>query len=159
MDTYPATPSRKPLIEILVVGAIVAVAFAIAAVAVRNARLEKRDAIRLANVKEIRTALELYLADFSQYPAGERLVLGQGPRALCGGNEPGWKQACADGDMAYLSYVPPAPLPADGPCSDAQNAYVYTRTSPTTYGLTFCLGAGAGDAGPGPHTADGNGVR
>ncbi len=161
MDASIQPQRRKiPVIEILVVGSIVAVAFAIAAVAVQSARLEKRDAIRLAHVKEIRVALELFLADVSHYPEGERLVLGSGnARALCGGTTPGWKPACADGDYAYLSYVPPAPPPADGSCTDAQNAYTYTRTSVTTYGLTFCLGAGAGDIRAGAHTGDGNGIR
>jgi hypothetical protein len=148
------------MIEILVVGAIVTVALAIAAVAVRGARLEKRDAIRLANIKEVTVALELFLTDVSHYPEGDKVVLGQGSaRALCGGAQPGWKAACSNDEFAYLSYVPPAPFPADGACTDAQNTYVYTQTSPTTYGLTFCLGAGVGDVRSGAHTADGNGIR
>lgn len=38
------------------------------------------------------------------------------------------------------SKAPTAPTPADGNCTEEQNKYRYTRTSLTTFKLTFCLG-------------------
>ena len=44
-------------------------------------------------------------------------------------------------DLQYSTgKTPTAPIPADGNCTEEQNKYKYTRTSPTTFKLTFCLG-------------------
>jgi hypothetical protein len=39
-----------------------------------------------------------------------------------------------------IGHIPTAPVPPDGNCTEEQNKYKYTRTSPTTFKLTFCLG-------------------
>jgi len=56
------------LIELLVVIAIIGLLASIIAVAVNSAREKARDAQRIASVKQIQTALELYYDDNDEYP-------------------------------------------------------------------------------------------
>ena len=57
------------LIELLVVIAIIAILASIILASVNQARVKSRDARRVADVKEIQNALELYNNDNGQYPA------------------------------------------------------------------------------------------
>ncbi len=56
------------LIELLVVIAIIALLSTLAIVSLGNARLKSRDSKRLADIKQIQTALALYAADNTNYP-------------------------------------------------------------------------------------------
>ncbi len=56
------------LIELLVVIAIIGLLSTLAVVALNNARSKARDAKRVADVKNIQTALELYYTEASTYP-------------------------------------------------------------------------------------------
>ena len=56
------------LIELLVVIAIIGVLSTLSIVALGNARTKSRDARRVADVKQIATALELYYNDNGNYP-------------------------------------------------------------------------------------------
>src|SRR4030042_5957827 len=58
------------LIELLVVIAIIGFLSTRAVVALNNARQKSRDAKRVADVKQMQTALELYFNDCSSSPAG-----------------------------------------------------------------------------------------
>ena len=63
------------LIELLVVIAIIGLLSTLAVVALNNARQKSRDAKRVADVKQIQTALELFYNDCGGYPvqaAGKR---------------------------------------------------------------------------------------
>ncbi|PIW79613.1 MAG: pilus assembly protein, partial [Parcubacteria group bacterium CG_4_8_14_3_um_filter_48_16] len=51
------------LIELLVVIAIIGLLSTLAVVALNNARLKARDAKRIADIKQIQTALELYYTE------------------------------------------------------------------------------------------------
>ena len=57
------------LIELLVVIAIIAILASIILASINQARVKSRDARRLADVKQIQNALELYNNDNGQYPA------------------------------------------------------------------------------------------
>jgi len=56
------------LIELLVVVAIIGLLSTMAVVALNGARKKSRDAIRVADVKQIQTALEMYMMDQGSYP-------------------------------------------------------------------------------------------
>lgn len=58
------------LIELLVVIAIIGLLASIVLVALNSARAKSRDAKRIADIKEIQSALELYFSDNGQYPYG-----------------------------------------------------------------------------------------
>jgi prepilin-type N-terminal cleavage/methylation domain-containing protein len=66
------------LIELLVVIAIIGLLSTLAVVALNSARQKSRDAKRVADVKQVQTALELYFNDQDAYPAGTTLALGAG---------------------------------------------------------------------------------
>ncbi|GIW68478.1 MAG: hypothetical protein KatS3mg099_426 [Candidatus Parcubacteria bacterium] len=56
------------LIELLVVIAIIGLLSSIVLASVNSARAKARDAKRVADLNQIRTALELYYADYGKYP-------------------------------------------------------------------------------------------
>jgi general secretion pathway protein G len=146
------------LIELLVVIAIIGLLSTLAVIALNSAREKSRDSKRVADVKQIQTALELYFADNNAYPdtpTGDTLGDTTNSRALCTG---GWKATCATDDTVYMGLVPEGPLPADGDCTDTD--YTYARgTSASEYSITFCLGASVGNLDSGARTASQNGIQ
>jgi len=112
------------LIELLVVIAIIGILSTLAVVSLTNARQSARDTKRLADVKQIQTALELYYNDTGSYPSSIT-------------------DSIATSGITYMQTYPTAPTPADGDCSDSDNAYNYTvsGTENSSYSLTFCLGS------------------
>ncbi|MFA7088218.1 MAG: prepilin-type N-terminal cleavage/methylation domain-containing protein, partial [Patescibacteria group bacterium] len=57
------------LIELLVVIAIIGLLSTLSILALNSARARARDAKRIADVKQIQTALEMYYNDVGDYPA------------------------------------------------------------------------------------------
>ncbi|HLD81687.1 MAG TPA: type II secretion system protein [Patescibacteria group bacterium] len=101
------------LIELLVVIAIIALLSTLAVFSLNSARQKSRDAKRLADVKQVQTALELYYDDQRGYPVSDLLLgpTGDPPVAMCllnsgfdfGGN-------CNNGDpVVYMGFVPGDP--------------------------------------------------
>lgn len=117
------------LIELLVVIAIIGLLSTLSILALNQARARARDAKRIADVKQIQTALELYYNEVSDYPASVT---------------PGTAIASAAGNV-YLASVPNAPEPTDGSCGlSTEKHYTYQRTatgSNDSYTLQYCLGA------------------
>lgn len=144
------------LIELLVVIAIIGLLSTLAVVALNSARQKSRDSKRVADIKQVQTALELFFADSaSGYPAGSTLTLGgTGAGTLSSTNS--WSDTAAG--TTYMGLVPSAPTPAD--CTSG-NAYVYTvgGTGNSSYAITFCLGGSVGDLGSGLHTASQDGIQ
>jgi type II secretion system protein G len=141
------------LIELLVVIAIIGLLSTLAVVALNTARTKSRDAKRISDIKQIQTALELYYADASGYPAdptgGDKLGTGNG-KALCTG---GWKSACGATDTVYMGQVPPDPT------GSGTKVYTYTQGgSGSTYSITFELEGTVGTLS-GASTADPNGMQ
>lgn len=65
----PKSNQAFTLIELLVVIAVIGLLATIVAVSVNTSRAKARDAKRIASLKQIQTALELYYDDNDQYPA------------------------------------------------------------------------------------------
>lgn len=148
------------LIELLVVIAIIGMLSTLAVVSLNSAREKSRDAKRIADVRQIQTALELYYQDNNGYPAGANAILGTGIYT-CLVTDTGFvtstDAACA---RPYMGLIPGAPQPADGSCDLVSNAYTYNQVdSGKDYTIGFCLGGVTGSLPGGPKTATSAGVK
>jgi prepilin-type N-terminal cleavage/methylation domain-containing protein len=150
------------LIELLVVIAIIGLLSTLAVVALNNARQKSRDAKRVADVKQIQTALELSFNDQGKYPtAALGVVLGTGNYQCLGsdvtGGQDGFDAAGACAGTVYMAQVPSNPTPTDdGGC--AVNAYTYDSLNGSTYRLTYCVGEKTGGIAAGENIACEGGV-
>lgn len=137
------------LIELLVVIAIIGMLSTLAVVALNSARAKSRDARRVADIKQIQTALEMYYNTVGSYPATYAA--------------PFSGKQIATGTEIFLEKVPTAPTPYDSAACNGANDYVYTASGTfpnvTSYTLTFCLGAATGQISAGRATATPAGIK
>lgn len=110
-----------------------------------DARRKSRDAKRLADIRQIQIALELFFNDNNRYPTAENGF-----------------PSLTDGSTKFSTYMPNlhnAPKPADGPCSMQENFYWYEQQSAgQSYSLKFCLGGNTGGYKAGVVTASPLGI-
>ncbi len=121
------------LIELLVVIAIIGLLSTLAVVALNSARLKARDAKRIADIKQIQTALELYYNDNNGYPIGDAnnsIILGSD--ATCLGSD-GLDTDCSGATNVYMGLIPTNPTPEG-------DDYVYSAYLPAGGGN--CINAG-----------------
>lgn len=147
------------LIELLVVVAIIGLLSTLAIVALNSARAKARDSKRVADIKQLITALELHFADQNAYPvAATALTLGDADnKALCSN---GWNTgAGACTGTTYMGLVPSAPTPPDGDCDANNNPYRYTSADGKSYTIDFCIGAQTGDLAADEYQAVPNGIQ
>lgn len=135
------------LIELLVVIAIIGLLSTLSILALNTARARSRDARRLADVRQIQTALEMYFNDMGAYPTTAS------PTASIGTT-----------NGTYLRAIPTPPTPVDGSaCGSAAPAYTYAYVATSgeggTYTLRYCLGAAVNDVPAGHQTATPAGIR
>ncbi|HNX10752.1 MAG TPA: FISUMP domain-containing protein [bacterium] len=117
------------LVELLVVIAIIGLLATLSVIALNSARAKSRDAKRVADVKQISTALELFFNDAGRYPTDLEWASG----------------SLEYNGQTYLSIIPSAPTPADGSCDSTTNSFSYTQdNSGESYTLTFCTGGVVG---------------
>ncbi len=137
------------LVELLVVVAIIGLLAGIATVSVNSVRTKARDARRVADIKQIQNALEIYYSDAGSYPATIADKLGTNTALVLTSN--GWK-AAAEGTV-YLN------VPKD-PQSVGEFVYTYSAAAPTKdYSIVFKLESGSGSFKDGLHTATSSGIQ
>ncbi len=127
------------LIELLVVIAIIGLLATLSIIALNSAQAKARDVKRLSDVREIRTALEMYFASENKYPAA----------GLTTGGE------ITDGTAVFMREYPKPPTPVDGTsCDNATGAmeYVYQVNGNQSYTVHFCLGSDVSEISAGPRT-------
>ncbi|OGF27180.1 hypothetical protein A2331_00370 [Candidatus Falkowbacteria bacterium RIFOXYB2_FULL_34_18] len=144
------------LIELLVVIAIIGLLSTLAVVSLNNARLKSRDARRLADVKQMQTALELFFTDCNAYPNAADWGTGSIRGGTAGGN------CAAGGSTVYLGQIPTNPSPmTDGGCAGVDYSYNADTVNgtDTSYHIIYCIGQTTqGIAGGVDHNATPSGL-
>lgn len=144
------------LIELLVVIAIIGLLSTLAVVALNNARAKSRDARRVSDIKQIQTALELYLNDRSAYPTNGTLpttgctasvdiagaCINSGGAALVAD--------CPGSGDTYMASAPSDPL--------TTQHYCYNQDSSTSYSLHYTLEGDTAGINSGANTATPAGI-
>ena len=102
------------LIELLVVIAIIGVLASVVLVSLNGARAKARDAKRAGDIRQIKTALELYYSDNSSYPVAA---------AWFGGTGNCWGTITDTWIPNLSNYI--ARLPLDPKPTDCGSVYVY----------------------------------
>jgi len=113
-----------------------------------TARARARDAKRVADVKQIQTALEMYYNDAGAYPASASVT----PTSTGG---------IYYGASTFLKSVATPPTTIDGSCG-AQPAYTYTfygAGAASTYAIHYCLGSAVNDIPAGMNIASQAGIK
>ncbi len=116
-----------------------------------DARQKSRDAKRVADMKQLQTALELYFTEKNDYPP--TAVIDDGdpkntPLKLSTGN--GFSTVASG--TTNMEFVPENPQPNGIP-------YVYNRLSPTDFTIDFSLEKGFGNLSAGHHVTTSGGIR
>jgi len=120
------------LIELLVVIAIIGILATLAVVALQQARQNARDSKRMADMKQVHTALELFFNENGRYPTEEE-----------------WNSGIIESESSnnvFMYNIPSSPTPADGNCQSASNTYIYTpQNNGASYTIDFCTGKQVSD--------------
>lgn len=148
------------LIELLVVIAIIGLLSTLAVVSLNNARAKSRDAKRVADIKQVQTALELYYTASSTYPIQAAAVaLGTASYdTISSGSGIG---ASGTG-TTYMGLIPSDPTgtaicanPATAVC---QWRYITAASNPQDYYIGFWLEGATGSLSAGANCATSAGI-
>lgn len=148
------------LIELLVVISIIGILSTLAVVSLNNARVKARDAKRVSDIKQVQTALELYVSDSDGYPSGSNLTLGSGEGSTLSKDN---GLAATTAGTVYMSQLPANPLPGGADYKynsfTSSSAITACGTSPCPwYQITFTLEESVSGLDIGAHVADPNGL-
>jgi len=135
------------LIELLVVIAIIGLLATIAVISLNNARAKARDAKRVADIKQVQTALELFYNDQGRYPNTTEFTSGS------------IYSTSTNGTTTYMQTIPAASNPPDGTCVTSQNEFKYVASNDgTSYAVGYCLGGVTGSLAVGTKCLSPNGT-
>ncbi len=127
------------LVELLVVIAIIGILSTLSVVSLNSARAKSRDARRLSDIKQIRTALDMYYDASSTYPTTSctSTPLGTGNCACL--TSVGWTNTSTTNctGTIFMQKVPSDPL--------SSGTYVYT-SSGQSYEIVYKLEANSGNS-------------
>ena len=131
------------LIELLVVVVIIGIIATMVTIAISSTRMKARDAKRVADIKQMQAALELYYAENLTYPASWTVG-----------------QPLVSNGKTFMAKFPTNPSPRnDGTCVDSDYGYLGTGTQ---YAINFCLGGNTAYLDAGDHyivqSGYGNGI-
>jgi len=164
------------LIELLVVIAIIGFLATLSITSLNSARASSRDSRRVADVRQMQIALEMYMNDFGRYPhsfelpsSGQYLfsVPYKGvnyslriitPLAV---NSPFWRPFISSSNGYYMMNPPIQPLPLDGACVGGNlgsNYYTYFIHPTEGYVIRFCVGKNVGSVKAGLNAATPAGI-
>lgn len=119
------------LVEILVVMMIIGVIASMLLVNFQDARTRSRDSVRKADLRQVKSALQLYYNDYQQFPdsnGGSILGCGVGAGGQCS-----WGGAFAADGTTYMNALPLDPL------NSGDYVYEYTNVDADTYTLSVSL--------------------
>lgn len=153
------------LIELLVVIAIIGLLASVVLLALNSARAKSRDAKRLADIRQIASAMELYFNDVNGYPTLITAAAFTSANINASGKVPL--------SPTYLGQIPSAPSPADGSCTSGSgganlavndywmfaNSTGATQSLTSSYNISFCLGAQTGGYSAGAHDLTQAGIQ
>jgi general secretion pathway protein G len=148
-NTKKFTPGFT-IVELLIVIVVIGILAAITIVAYNGVQVKARDSVRIAKVKSISKAIDLYYVDNGRYPP---IQDGNGSESACGSQTDNWghcdrNKILADSLVSYIKIDPTSLSNA------TQGNYYYHYTSQSsdnyqTYGLMVYLegNSGQGDGG------------
>ncbi|MBU4331511.1 prepilin-type N-terminal cleavage/methylation domain-containing protein [Patescibacteria group bacterium] len=117
------------LIELLVVISIIGLLTTVAVVGLNNAKRKSRDTRRMADIQQLRLALEFCQDNSGRYPTeAAGVTLGDAAHDCLNGSDGFTTSGCAD---AYMKEVPADPL------STGDYAYIYTSADGLSYQIDF----------------------
>ena len=117
------------LVELLVVIAIIAILSTLSVVALNSARAKSRDARRQSDIKQIRTALDMYYdSNNQQYPTGSNKTLGTGDAACL--TSTGWTTTAGCTGTIFMQKVPTDP-------QNPPRVYQYAKVDATHYRISY----------------------
>lgn len=134
------------LIELLVVIAIIGILATVSVIALQASRARARDSKRLADVKQLQSALALYKHDANTYPETASITPGA---------------VLSYGGTVYMATIPEPPLPDDGCTGSTKYTYtlVGSGSDETSYTLNYCLGSDTAGVTAGLNTATPAGIK
>lgn len=109
---------------------IMGLVMSVTLLSLNSARAKSRDAKRIADIRQIASALELWANDNN-------------------GTYPGSLEKLSP---IYIGTIPESPTPPDGNCSEEDSKYSYTKLEPNQFIITFCLGSTTGGYSSGKHS-------
>ena len=151
------------LIELLVVIAIIGLLSTLAVVALNNARTKSRDARRMSDIKQIQTALELFVNDRGVYPTHSTVATGCDTgffqiSGMCISTGNAVLAATCPASPA-VTYMAAAPFDPNSGTTVVPYCYRADGTAPyTTYSLNYSLEGATANLASGDHWATPAGI-